>query len=158
MAKKNSPQNLFWFLFLSKEKKQSVNNYNASQIQQLNSIKLNTVNPLQILLIWSCFNWIIDVKKTCFFKSIFTWLFLHKKIDIRVNNFFILAAFSAIIYFQRNSWFFYEKFHVQKTDFFQVHWHCNFADDPEFWVIGCGIPEPKPTWTGTAWTYSQNST
>ena len=140
MAKKNSPQNLFWFLFLSKEKKQSVNNYNASQIQQLNSIKLNTVNPLQILLKWLWFNWIFHVTKTCFFKSIFSWHFQLKKVEVTVNNFFLFATFFAIIFFQRYPWFFYEKFHVHKTDFFQVHRHCNFADDPEFWVIGCGIP------------------
>ena len=139
MAKKNSRQNLFLFLFFFKEKKQSVNNYYACQIQQLNSIKLNTVNPLQILLIWLCFNWIFDVTKTCFFKSIFPWLFLQKKLEITFNNFFILATFSAIIYFQRDPCFLYEKFLVQKTDFFQVHRHWNFADDTEFWVSGCGI-------------------
>ena len=140
MANKNSLQNLFCFLFLFKEKKQSANNYYACQIQQLNFIKLNTVNPLQILLRCTFFNWIFDVTKTCFFKSILPWLFLRKKIKVTVNNFFILATFSVIIYFQRNPWLFYEKFHVQKTDFFQVHRHCYFADYPEFWVIGCWIP------------------
>ncbi|GIT03605.1 MAG: hypothetical protein CM1200mP28_08640 [Deltaproteobacteria bacterium] len=51
MAKKNSLQKPFLIPVNFKEKSSQSNNYYAGLIQQLNSIKLNTVNPLQILLI-----------------------------------------------------------------------------------------------------------